>query len=408
MATTPRRLNIHHRAVSDLHCRWASAALSYKQEALNHYTQECCNWSACLLGTRFRRRQSVWWTSNACSIFYAKCWVQFLANAHSSQKALNLRGHWCSFHPRQWSAPLWRCPAAWRKKVFTAHFHFIDAAFSSGTSHTGRWAVPALLTRPATGDDCTELVNGSAADRRKKNIHWLMQRWSITCPCLTPSQPNDITHFCPSSLTNFKYLLSNTQSDKSTFSRVDGLNKHRQQNNWSQSALCSATKRLLHSVWKPLCTLVIPNVVEKWFLDCYPRNKSCFAQSTPVWARPIPRPTCQRRECLADGNAKQARHRKSEELLWYSQTKRPRQAEGFSLLPQAWQHYKSWNIFFKRTDRTEIKHFYTGTQTRKLDLHLVCLVLCDTWEGGIPFRRQIGAYCVRRQCWLHLSDLHNV
>lgn len=74
-------------------------------------------------------------------------------------------------------------------------------------------------------------------------------------------------------------------------------------------------------------------------------------------------------DLAADGKAKQAQERTSEELLWYSETKRPRKAEGVSLLPQARQHYKAWNFSFKERIELRLCRIIQGCQ-RENTIHI--------------------------------------
>lgn len=55
-----------------------------------------------------------------------------------------------SFHPPQWPALLSRCPAAWRRYMFTAQLPFHQRGiFIRDKNHSGRWAVALRLLRPA-------------------------------------------------------------------------------------------------------------------------------------------------------------------------------------------------------------------------------------------------------------------
>lgn len=94
----------------------------------------------------------------------------------------------------------------------------------------------------------------------------------------TPAQ----THVCA-------FKACRLQSWEDSSSQLWQLLQHtqRQQNSWSQSALCSDTQRLLQGVWVSMCAPVIPNK-GKSFLDCCRRNKSRIAQSTHVSACPFP------------------------------------------------------------------------------------------------------------------------
>lgn len=125
IATTPRRFNGHHRAMSD---HTAADQVHTKHSKITHRIVA----NNLLLCSGFRQRECVWWT-RVCPVLYANG-VQF----DSWHRPQNLGRHQHSFGPQQWLAQLWKCPVARGENIFTANYHFIHAAFLSGTNYTGR------------------------------------------------------------------------------------------------------------------------------------------------------------------------------------------------------------------------------------------------------------------------------
>lgn len=276
-------------------------------------------------------------------------------------------------------------PAARRQNMLPAQFDFIDEAYLSGTNDTGRWAVARRLLRPVTDSDCIELVNRSGADGREE-VDWLTQCRSVTCPCSTPSQPKDSEHFCPSPLTHLMTCcasLPDTQSDKCTFWGVEA-HTHTYTQTADHNLHCP--RPLSGSVTACGCPCELLSFQTRAMIPgLLPEKQELVCSINTCMTRPIARPTCQRRAC-------QARDGETEELLWYSQTTRPRL--GFHRQGDITNHGIPFPFQFCLWDANRIK------------LHWRQVWCCaDTWQGGVPCNRQIRAYRVTHRCWLHLSDL---
>lgn len=299
-----------------------------------------------------------------------QCCVWFLTVTHLSQTPLNLGWHQRSFHPRQWSAQLWRFPVARWQNTFTVHFHFIHEAFSSGTNHTGR-----CVSQHSLHDQLAMTILSSLTEvpqTEQKNVPWLMQCWSVICRCLAQMKLRISAHpqlqklntcFPVHNLTKSHSRESTDKSHTHTGSKTADHNLRHVRPLSSPFSVCGCPCALLSFQTRSNDFLIV-------------------ARETGVAFFRL------RTACLADENTKQARDRETKELLWYSQTKRPWKAKGFSVLLQAKQHFKSfYNLFiFRRTDPS-----YTGTLKRKCSRYIYiyltywalnCVVCCQYAKRG--------------------------